>query len=170
MTVRPAIPADRLTVLRIVNGAMLEIDADEVEDRIETGDVLVAEEDGRLLGAAVLDGEDRPTHIDAIAVLRARRGQGIGSELVAAAAEREGVLTADFAPRVRPFYESLGFDIEEMGERDGRKMNGEGEGGGEEEKEGEGGGEEEKEGEEGRLWGRLDDEVSHRIDSHSTSK
>ncbi|MFH5799473.1 GNAT family N-acetyltransferase [Haladaptatus sp. CMAA 1911] len=152
MTVRPATPTDRLTVLRIVNGAMLEIDADEVEDRIETGDVLVAEEDGRLLGAAVLDGEKQPTHIDAIAVLGARRGQGIGSELVAAAVEREGVLTADFAPRVRPFYESLGFDIEVMGKDDGKETNGE------------------KEGEEGRLWGRLDDEASHRIDSHSTSK
>lgn len=139
MTVRPATAADRLTVLRIVNGAMLEIDAGEVEGRIETGNVLVVGEEGRLLGAAVLDGENQPTHIDAIAVRRARRGQGIGSELVAAAVEREGVLTADFAPRVRPFYESLGFDIEERGKGEGGKTNGETEG-------------------EGRLWGRFESE------------
>jgi GNAT superfamily N-acetyltransferase len=141
MTVRPATAADRLTVLQIVNGAMLEIDAAEVERKIEVGSVLVAEEEDRLLGAAVLDAESRPTHIDAIAVRRARRGQGIGSELVAAAVEREGVLTADFAPRVRAFYESLGFDIEGIEERDEREADGEGEGE-----------------EEGRLWGRFESE------------
>jgi GNAT superfamily N-acetyltransferase len=139
MTVRPATAADHLTVLRIVNGAMLEIDAAEVEGRIGTGDVLVADEDGRLLGAAVLDGENQPSHIDAIAVRRARRGQGIGSELVAAAVEREGVLTADFAPRVQPFYESLEFDIEAMEKGDMRKADGKTE-------------------EEGRLWGRFESE------------
>ncbi|EFW93727.1 hypothetical protein ZOD2009_01250 [Haladaptatus paucihalophilus DX253] len=140
MTVRAATGDDHLDVLRIVNGAMLEIDAAAVEQKIESGDVLVAEDEGRLLGAAVLDAAaDRPTHIGAIAVRRARRGQGIGGELIAAAVEREGALTADFAPKVRPFYESLGFEIEEMAERNEDKPDGGPEG-------------------DGRLWGRFESE------------
>ncbi|WP_423743700.1 GNAT family N-acetyltransferase (plasmid) [Haladaptatus sp. SPP-AMP-3] len=140
MTVRAATGDDHLDVLRIVNGAMLEIDATAVEEKIESGDVLVAEDEGRPLGAAVLNAAaDRPTHIEAIAVRRARRGQGIGGELVAAAVEREGALTADFAPRVRPFYESLGFEIEEGGNGDEPETGGETEG-------------------DGRLWGRFESE------------
>ena len=113
MMVRLATAADRLSVMRIVNGAMLEVDAEEVERGIDSGDVLVAVEEDRVLGAAVLEPGADGTYIDAIAVRRARRGQGIGGELVAFAAERCGTLTADCDPNVRPFYESLGFDIEE---------------------------------------------------------
>nr|WP_202932677.1 GNAT family N-acetyltransferase [Halorussus salinus] len=50
-------------------------------------------------------------HIDAVAVRRARRGQGIGSALVRAAAERHARLTAEFDPGVRPFYDALDFSI-----------------------------------------------------------
>ncbi|SIR53114.1 Predicted N-acetyltransferase YhbS [Haladaptatus litoreus] len=122
MTVRPATPDEHLSVMRIVNAAMLETDASEVKERIEEETVLVAEEENRILGTAVLDPRDSGTHIDAIAVLRARRGQGIGRELVETARERLGRLTAEFDPKVRPFYESLGFDIESVEDREERLL------------------------------------------------
>jgi len=64
----------------------------------------------------------RPTaggaHVEAVAVRNARQGQGVGSALIRAAADRWGMLTAEFDPGVRPFYESLGFEIAAAG--DGR--------------------------------------------------
>lgn len=68
-----------------------------------------------ILGALVLDGEE----IVAVAVRRRRRGQGIGSALVDAARNRHGRLVAHFRESVRPFWESLEFDIESTDE-DGR--------------------------------------------------
>lgn len=133
MKIRPATEADLQSVLRIVNAAMLEIDAECVERRIDAGNVLVAEEENRVLGTAVLEPEETGAHIEAIAVRRARRGQGIGRRLVAFAAERFGTLTADCDPKVRPFYESLEFDIE-------KRVT------------------DEAEGEEIRLWGMLESE------------
>ena len=56
----------------------------------------------------MLDGEE----IVAVAVRPGRRGQGVGTALVEAAADRRERLTAGFDPGVRPFYESLGFEIE----------------------------------------------------------
>ncbi|WP_458207221.1 GNAT family N-acetyltransferase [Haladaptatus sp. NG-SE-30] len=112
MNVRPADPDDHLSIMRILDAAMLETDASDVRERVEAGDVLVAEEDGRILGAAVMQPRESGGYIDSIAVLRARRGQGIGSELVETARERYGTLSAEFDPSVRSFYESLGFDIE----------------------------------------------------------
>ncbi|NHN60409.1 MULTISPECIES: GNAT family N-acetyltransferase [Halorussus] len=130
VSVREATDGDRLDVRRVLDAAMLRIRVDLAE-RVGAGDVLVAveagggggEDDGgedgdrSVLGALVLvsggDGTDERTgaHIDAVAVRRARRGQGIGSALVRAAAERRGVVTAEFDPDVRPFYEALDFDI-----------------------------------------------------------
>lgn len=140
MHVRSGTPDDALSVRRIVDAAVLVIE--NVEERIAAGDVLVAvepEPDGeRILGALVLEPEGgRETEaetetkaevgaeakatgarITAIAVRRRRRDQGIGTALVEAALEREGRLTARFDGRVEPFYESLGFAIEPIG--DGR--------------------------------------------------
>lgn len=116
MTVRPATADEHLSVMRIVDGAMLETDASKVRERIENGHVFVADEEGRILGAAVLESCDSGAHIEVIAVRRARRAQGIGRELVETARERYGALTAEFDPTVRPFYESLGFDIEPAGD------------------------------------------------------
>ena len=88
----------------ILDAAMLRVE----DAAIEEGTTLVAAVEGRLLGALVLDGEE----IVAVAVRPGRRGQGVGTALVEAAAARRERLTAGFDPGVRPFYESLGFEIE----------------------------------------------------------
>jgi GNAT superfamily N-acetyltransferase len=110
MFVREATPEELSAVLGICNGAALEVDRERVTSRIERGDTLVAvSDDGdRILGTLVLDGG----HIEAIAVRRRRRGQGIGTALVTAASDRYITLTATFDQKVRPFYERLGFAIE----------------------------------------------------------
>jgi len=111
MNVRAADVEDLPAVMTVFDGALLEADVDEVRAAIARGDVLVADEGGRILGACLLDGAE----IRAIAVRRQRRGQGIGTMLVDAAAERRDRLVAEFDERVRPFWESLGFTIEPLG-------------------------------------------------------
>lgn len=104
VAVREATAEEEPTARSILNAAMLEVD-DGTADR---STVLVAVDDGRVIGALVLDDEA----IDAVAVRPGRRGQGVGSALVEAAASRHENLTASFDPGVRPFYESLGFDVD----------------------------------------------------------
>ncbi|WP_135823372.1 GNAT family N-acetyltransferase [Halorussus ruber] len=112
VSVREATAEDQLDVRRVLDAAMLDV-RDDLGERIEAGDVLVASDGDRdsMLGALVLVPRDSGAHIDAVAVRRARRAQGVGSALVRAAAERRTPLTAAFDPGVRPFYESLGFEI-----------------------------------------------------------
>jgi GNAT superfamily N-acetyltransferase len=126
ITVREATPDDRLGVRRVLDAAMLAV-REDLPKRIDAGDVLVAERseskaegDQPILGALVLvlrecgdAGNPDTAHVNAVAVRRARRGRGVGSALVRTAAERHARLTAEFDPDVRPFYESLGFDISE---------------------------------------------------------
>lgn len=107
-TVRPATVDDLPGVMTVFDAAVLETDVETVRAAIDADDVLVAAVEDRILGALLLVGEE----IEAVAVRRNRRGQGIGSALVTAAAERRERLVAAFDPRVRPFYESLGFEIE----------------------------------------------------------
>lgn len=97
--------------MNVIDGAFLAIDPDTVRERIPT-DVLVAVEEDRVLGAIVLDGD----HIDAVAVRRRRREQGIGRSLIERAGTQRGTLTASFRPEVSPFYEALGFEIEQTNE------------------------------------------------------
>lgn len=112
-TVRPATDADEIAVRNVLDAAMLAVD--DLTARLAAGDVLVADDDGRIVGAAVLD----PAHthagsiVDAIAVRRNRRDQGIGRQLVAAVAER-GPVVAEFDADVRPFYERLGFEVRQL--------------------------------------------------------
>lgn len=104
--IRTARSADLSSVMGVLDGALLATRADQVSERIEAGTVLVAVEDARILGACVLAGNE----IDAIAVRRARRGQGIGIHLVDAATDAvDGPLVAEFDRRVRSFYDALGF-------------------------------------------------------------
>lgn len=122
--VQRATSDDALAVRRLVDGALLEVG--DVESRIDDGDVLVATEPRsvgtgetrRVLGAVVLEtpvrGETKGAHVAAIAVHRRHRGRGIGTDLLEAALEQAGVLTANFDADVRPFYESLGFDVESI--------------------------------------------------------
>ncbi|WP_430504432.1 GNAT family N-acetyltransferase [Haloparvum sp. PAK95] len=125
--IRTAGPDDRLDVVRVLDGAMLQ--TNEIPERIEADDVLVAvaergtgddAERGAetVVGAAVLEtrGEDR--HLDAVAVRRARRDRGIGSALVVRAVRDARVLvgvsrvTAEFDADLREFYAGLGFAVE----------------------------------------------------------
>ncbi|RBI63213.1 GNAT family N-acetyltransferase [halophilic archaeon] len=114
MTVRVADPDDHLAVVRLLDAAMLETDAAAVEARIDAGDVLVAVEEGRVLGAAVLEPLDDGVFLRSIAVQRSRRGNGIGTALVDRATRRHGRLTAEFDERVRPFYASMDFEMERL--------------------------------------------------------
>lgn len=122
MRVRPATPDELAAVMGVLDAAVLEVDAATVERRIAgdegNGAVLVAEQEGRVLGACVLDARDEARYIDAIAVRRRRRDQGVGTALVEAAADRWPRLVAEFDADLRPFYESLGFRVEPVG--DGR--------------------------------------------------
>ena len=120
VAVGAAEPDDRLDVLRVLDAAMLSIDVDALDDRIDAGDVVVAraERTGSVVGALVAT-RPEPTrrHVSAVAVRRERRGRGIGSALVAAALERaEGDprvdrMSAAFDADLTGFYTALGFDL-----------------------------------------------------------
>jgi GNAT superfamily N-acetyltransferase len=99
-------------VMRVLESALLEVDPDEVREALTSGGVLVVVSNGCCRGVLFVDGR----RIEAIAVTRTHRAKGIGSGLIERAAKR-GSLTAEFRPEVRPFYESLGFEIECDGER-----------------------------------------------------
>ena len=107
MRVRTAREEERTDVLGVLDAGFLHTDADRVAERIAAGTALVAVDEGRVVGALVGDGE----RIEAVAVRPNRRGQGVGRALIRAAADRWGRLVAEFDERVRPFYESLGFDV-----------------------------------------------------------
>jgi GNAT superfamily N-acetyltransferase len=119
MHVRRANADEVPAVMNVLDGAVLSIAVETVQAGIEDGGTLVAVSGddasaGRILGALVLDG----SHIEAVAVRRRRRGQGIGTALVEAALDRHDRITAEFDADVRPFYEALGFDIEPLAEPD----------------------------------------------------
>ena len=111
---RPGRPADHIAVMGVLDAAMLAVDAGTVRERLADGDVVLAVDGDRLLGALVLDGRE----VEAVAVRPGRRGTGIGTALVEAALDRRGGLVAEFDARVRPFYRAMGFEIEPIG--DGR--------------------------------------------------
>ncbi|MFC7176473.1 GNAT family N-acetyltransferase [Halosegnis marinus] len=111
MNVREARPDERLAVRSIFDVAMLQ-----VPDLLSM-ELLVAVEDDRVLGAAAVeaDGIGDPGEVHAVAVRPRRRGQGIGTALVAAAEERWDPVVAEFDERVRPFYDALDFEVEATG-------------------------------------------------------
>lgn len=120
VVVEAAESGDRLDVLRVLDAAMLSVDVDGLDHRIDAGDVLVARADrtGSVVGALVTTRpEPSRRHVSAVAVRRERRGRGIGSALVDAAvgrAERApGVerVSAAFDATLATFYRDLGFDV-----------------------------------------------------------
>lgn len=127
VAVRRASASDHLGVMRVLDGANLELSAETAERRIDDGTVVVAADDGRVVGALVAvphdqradagASRDHGAHVEAIAVRRRRRARGIGSALVAHAAREWTPLTVAFDARVKSFYESLGFDCERGGDR-----------------------------------------------------
>lgn len=119
MRIRAANPSEAQSVQGLVEASMLDVDGETIEDilaEVIEGSVLVATaEDGPILGALVRRGRT----IEAVAVRPKRRGQGIGTGLVSAAAgQTEAPLLAECDEAVVPFYEQLGFDVEPIG--DGR--------------------------------------------------
>lgn len=116
MEVRPAEPAELAAVMTVLDGGLLDVGAGPVRAAIDARDVLVAVEDGRVLGALVLEPDPPPASVAAVAVRRRRRGQGLGTALVRAAATRHDRLVAAFDAGVRPFWTSLGFDVSPAGE------------------------------------------------------
>ena len=95
--------------------AVLEAHPDAIAlpaEQIGSGDVLVAEVDGRVAGFAALVGGE----LDGLFVEPAQWRRGIGSALVERAAHearKQGLsLTVTAAPESRGFYESCGFSME----------------------------------------------------------
>lgn len=110
-SIRRAVAEDLPAVMNVLDGSLLDCPAASVRERIGAGTVLVAIEGERVRGALVLSGTDGPeSEIEAIAVRRRYRGQGIGTALIERTRCRT-TLVAEFDERVRPFYESLGFRI-----------------------------------------------------------
>jgi GNAT superfamily N-acetyltransferase len=116
MKIRSADPDDLAEIMNVLDGANLAVEAETVEERIDVGEVLVAEEGGPVLGALVAVSHDDWAYVEAIAVRRSRRGKGLGTTLVQKATDRFGPLIADFDADLRLFYQSLGFTIESLGE------------------------------------------------------
>lgn len=110
-------------LLNVLDGADLAVDVEHLKASLGGGDVYAAVSepscctdagDGQILGVLVLDGHE----ITAIAVRRRRRDQDLGTALVDAVREDRDELVAGFDEAVRPFWESLGFDVEPLGEPD----------------------------------------------------
>lgn len=105
---------DVVAAMRVLQGALLDIDGSTVRDAAPEGELLLAEAGDWVVGALVL----RDGHVEGVAVRRERRGQGIGSALVEAAVLDEGsTVTADFRAGVRGFWKDLGFEVEQEGSR-----------------------------------------------------
>lgn len=109
--IRAARPDERAAVRNVIDGADLSLDPELLDEAFEREAVYVAvSESGVVLGALVCHGEE----IAAVAVRPGRRGQGLGTALVAAAAADRERLVAEFDPPVRPFWEALEFDVERL--------------------------------------------------------
>lgn len=104
--------------MTVFDSGNLDVDPDRIRTAMADGRLLVAAADGRVLGALLFETVRRRSaaEIEAVAVRPGRRGQGIGTALVRAAAERRDVLVAEFDAQVRPFWRSLGFEIGDLNE------------------------------------------------------
>jgi GNAT superfamily N-acetyltransferase len=105
--VREARADEHPDVRNVIDGAMLQVGVENLPAAIGAGDVLVAVDGTRIVGALVLD----ERRIAAIAVRRRRRGQGIGSALVAAAKNRRYQLIVSFDADRHQFWGQCGFEV-----------------------------------------------------------
>lgn len=105
MRVRQSREEDELDVRRVLDAAILDFSYEGADVR------LVAESEGTVLGALLASEHERGggAHVEAVAVRRARRGNGVGSELVQSLTEAYAPVTADCRPGIKDFYEALGF-------------------------------------------------------------
>lgn len=118
MIVRRARTEDLPAVMNVLDGADLAVSPALVEEHLETDHVLVSEsESGTVVGALVAVPRPSGAHVEGIAVRPRRRGQGVGSALLEAAAARWDRVTADFEPRLGEFYRSNGFLVTSTGDR-----------------------------------------------------
>ncbi|MEF8819228.1 MAG: GNAT family N-acetyltransferase [Haloferacaceae archaeon] len=113
MAVRRADSANLVALTRVLDGALVDVDATTVESRAAAGEVLRADDDGRVVGVLVREG----ALIRALAVRRDERGRGVGRALVERAARETERLVADCRPAVAGFYEACGFRVVERGGR-----------------------------------------------------
>lgn len=115
VAVREGQSDEHVAVMRLFEGALLDVDAETVAAGLTADELMVAEpaDRERIVGALLVD----DCHVRAVAVHPSWRRRGVGAALVATAAERFGRLTADFDPRIREFYESLGFEITRRDDR-----------------------------------------------------
>lgn len=112
-TVRRASVVDQDAVIAVFDAALLEFERDSVPDRIARGDVWVIENDVRVCGAIMLNGE----YIEGIAVRPRQRRQGCGSQLLDVALEHRDRLVAHCDERLRAFYEANGFECHALDDR-----------------------------------------------------
>lgn len=104
-TVRTAVAEDRISVLRLLEGALLDVDPQTVSTAITDDRVLVVGDP--ITGALVATQRSDSTHVTAIAVHPHHRRTGLGTALITAAADRWGQLIATFDERAYPFYDAL---------------------------------------------------------------
>jgi GNAT superfamily N-acetyltransferase len=116
MNVRPAKKDEKPAVWNVLDGGLLELEAQTLDAALDDDRVLVAVGSSRevILGALVVV----ESEILAVAVRKRRQGQGIGTGLVEAALDRYGPLNAAFDERVRHFWETFDCRIEDLTEDD----------------------------------------------------
>jgi GNAT superfamily N-acetyltransferase len=129
LTIRSALSGERAELEELQWRASLAIEEDREQllahpeevhlpaQRIERGDVLVAEADGAIAGFAVLIDQDGLAELDGLFVDPPLWRRGIGSALVDAAvhhARRRGLtmIAVVANPAARSFYEKCGFSVE----------------------------------------------------------
>jgi GNAT superfamily N-acetyltransferase len=129
LSIRPALSEERaeLESLQWRSSLALEDDREQLlahpeeihlpAERIERGDVLVAEMDGAIAGFAVLVEQDGLAELDGLFVDPPLWRQGIGRALVDATvhhARRRGLtmMAVVANPAARDFYEKCGFSVE----------------------------------------------------------
>ena len=116
MRIRRADSADLPGVMNVLDGANLAVDVETVARRIETEHVIVAER-GAINGVLQAVPRREGVHVEALAVRRRRRRQGVGTELLDAAYGQWGRVTVSCDRELMAFYRSGGFDVRSQGSR-----------------------------------------------------